>query len=181
MQAIWRKVQALGLATICTDPQDLSLKHFVQKMAAIAFCPQAFVRPAWMSVQQEAPQIARVDELVTYFSNTWVSGSYQVRQWNYYKVDGPRTNNHVEGWHFRLKRVIGKAHPNIYELVEVFKKEESLTTMRVQQLVAGASQAPRRRKVRDRERKLQTLFQRLELGTISIDDYLESVKYHTGL
>ena len=99
MQAIWRKVQALGLATNYTDPQDLSLKHFVQKMAAIAFCPPAFVRPAWMSVQQEAPQIARVDELVTYFSNTWVSGSYQVRQWNYYKVDGPRTNNHVEGWH----------------------------------------------------------------------------------
>ena len=92
-----------------------------------------------MSVQQEAPQIARVDELVTYFSNTWVSGSYQVRQWNYYKVDGPRTNNHIEGWHSRLKRVIGKAHPNIYELVEVVK-EESLTTMRVQQLVAGASQ-----------------------------------------
>ena len=77
--------------------------------------------------------------------------------------------------------MIGKAHPSIYELVEVVKKEESLTTMRVQQLVAGASQAPRRRKVRDRERKLQTLFQRLELGTISIDDYLESVKYHTGL
>ena len=79
MQAIWRKVQALGLATNYTDPQDLSLKHFVQKMAAIAFCPPAFVRPAWMSVQQEAPQIARVDELVTYFSNTWVSGNYQVR------------------------------------------------------------------------------------------------------
>ena len=53
--------------------------------------------------------------------------------------------------------------------------------MRVQQLVAGASQAPRRRKVRDIERKLQTFFQRLELGAISIDDYLESVKYHTGL
>ena len=56
MQAIWRKVQALGLATNYTDPQDLSLKHFVQKMAAIAFCPPVFVWPAWMSVQQEAPQ-----------------------------------------------------------------------------------------------------------------------------
>ena len=34
-----------------------------------------------------------------------------------------RTNNHVEGWHSRLKKVVGKAHPNIFEIVEVFKKE----------------------------------------------------------
>ena len=97
MQATWRKVQSLGLATGYTNPQlDLSLKHFVQKMAAIAFFPPAFVQPAWVSVQQEAPQIVRVDELVTYFSSTWVSGSYQVRQWNHYTVDGPSTNNHIK-------------------------------------------------------------------------------------
>ena len=80
-----------------------------------------------------------------------------------------------------MKKVVGKAHPNIYELVEVIKKEEALTTMRVQQIVAGASQPPRRRKVRDRDRKIQTLFQRLELGTVTLDNYLDSIKHHTGL
>ncbi len=49
--------------------------------------------------------------------------------------------------------IVGKAPPNICELVEVIKKEEALTTMRVQQLVAGASQPPRRRRVRDRDKK----------------------------
>ncbi len=76
---------------------------------------------------------------------------------------------------------MGKAHPNIYELVEVIKKEEALTTMRVQRLVAGVSQPPRRRRVRDRQRRIQTLFQRLELGTITLDDYLDAIKHHTGL
>ena len=62
-----------------------------------------------------------------------------VRQWNYYKEDGPHTNNHVEGWHSQLKKAVGKPHQNVYELVEVIKREESITTMKVQQLFAGAS------------------------------------------
>ena len=37
------------------------------------------------------------------------------------------TNNHVEGWHSRLKKVVGKVHPNIFEIVEAFKKEQAST------------------------------------------------------
>ena len=35
--------------------------------------------------------------------------------WNVYETDSgsPRTNNHVEGWHNKLKRVARKAHPNV--------------------------------------------------------------------
>ena len=73
MQAIWRIVQALGLTDNYCNRQDLTLKDFVQKMAAISLCPPAFVHTAWLGVQQEAPQIARVDELVDYFTRTWVT------------------------------------------------------------------------------------------------------------
>ena len=38
MQALWRKVQSLGLA-LCYMSSDPTLKHFVKKMAAISFCP----------------------------------------------------------------------------------------------------------------------------------------------
>ena len=47
MQSIWRKVQSLGLADVYKS-SDPTLKQFVQKMAAIAFCPPSFVRPAWL-------------------------------------------------------------------------------------------------------------------------------------
>ena len=40
---------------------------------------------------------------------------------------GPRTNNNVEGWHSRLKKVVGKPHPNLYEIIDVFKREEAST------------------------------------------------------
>ena len=78
MQVIWRKIQALGLTDNYCDPQDPTLKHFVQKVAAISICPSAFVHTAWLGVQQEAPQIARVDKLVDYFTSTWVRTVYSV-------------------------------------------------------------------------------------------------------
>ena len=180
MQSIWRKVQSLGLADVYRS-NDPTLKQFIQKMAAIAFCPPAFVRPAWLGVQQEAPQIPNVDSLVEYFDSTWVNGQFQFQQWNYFDFDGPRTHNHVEGWHSRLKKVVGKPHPNIFELIEVIKKEEVTTRMKMQQFESGAQEPPRRRKVRERERRIQLLFQRFNGGTISIDEYLESFKHHTGL
>ena len=31
-------------------------------------------------------------------------------------------HNHVEGWHNRLKKVARKAHPNLFEFIEVIQK-----------------------------------------------------------
>ena len=36
----------------------------------------------------------------------------------------PRTN-YLEGWYNKLKRIARKAHPNVFELVEIFKQEQS--------------------------------------------------------
>ena len=57
------QVQALGLATEYRNP-DGEVKPFVQLMASVAFCPLTYVRPAWLAIQQQAPNIPRVDELV---------------------------------------------------------------------------------------------------------------------
>jgi hypothetical protein len=35
-----------------------------------------------------------------------------------------RTNNHVEGYNLKLKKLIGAPHPNIWKLLEMFKAEE---------------------------------------------------------
>ena len=40
-------------------------------------------------------------------------------------MSSPRTNNFLEGWHNKLKRIARKAHPNMFELVEIFKQEQS--------------------------------------------------------
>ena len=54
-QAIWQKVQALGLQEEYRS-EDGILKAFVQKTAATCFVPPSFVRVAWQGVQQEATE-----------------------------------------------------------------------------------------------------------------------------
>ncbi len=69
------------------------------------------------------------------------SGSIYVEAekiWSVNQNNSFRTNNHLEGWHNRLKRVIGKAHPNVYEFVEVIQKEQTATEVFLTQLEAGA-------------------------------------------
>ena len=68
MQSIWCKVRSFELADVYRS-SGLTLKQFVHKMAGIAFSPPPFVHPAWLGVQQEAPQIPQVDSLVNYFDN----------------------------------------------------------------------------------------------------------------
>ena len=39
--------------------------------------------------------------------------------------------------------MVGKPHPNIYEIIDVFKREEVNTKMKMQMLEAGTQKAPR--------------------------------------
>ena len=72
-----------------------------------------------------------------------MNGQFKCHQCNYFNFKGPHTNNYVEGWHSRLKKVVGKPHPNMYEIIDVFKREEASTKMKIQMLEVGAQQAPR--------------------------------------
>ena len=51
--------------------------------------------------------------------------------WNYFNQHQPRTNNHVEGWHSRMKKVISKPHPNIYTWIEYIQREEAVTKAKI--------------------------------------------------
>ena len=132
------KVQALGLKEEY-KAEDEILKSFVQKTAAI---PPAYVGVAWQGLQHDASDIDRIDDFVEYFDRTWINGQYRIGQWNYYDYHGPRTNNHVEGWHSRLKKIVGKSQPNIFEIVDVMRKEQATTEMKLNQFEANAMQPP---------------------------------------
>ena len=63
----------------------------------------------------------------------------------------------------------------IYEIIDVFKREEASTKVKMQMLEAGAQQVPRRRWVRQKERQFQNLFARFNSGAMSynMNDYLD--------
>ena len=64
-------------------------------------------------------------------------------------------------------------------IISISVAHASTTTLKV--VHSGANEPPRRRKIRERKRRIETLFQRFNGGTVSIDEYLDSFKYHTRL
>ena len=150
-------------------------------MASVAFCPLTYVRTAWLAIQQSAPNIPRVDELIDYFSATWINGNFPPIHWNYFNQHQPRTNNHVEGWHSRMKKVISKPHPNIFAWIDYIQREEAVTKAKIQSFRSGATARPRRRRMKEKEKRIQTLFDRFNAGGVTLDEYLSAIKHLTGL
>ena len=63
---------------------------------------------------------------------------------------GHKMNNSLEGWHTKVKKNAGMHHLNIFEIVKLYKKEQTSTEVESRQLMAvgtGRRQAPRQRNV----------------------------------
>ena len=166
-QCLNRKIQQIGLQVAYRE--DPNLNRLVRKTAALAFVPRRYVRLAWQAVKAETPQLPRIQEFTAYYETTWLVGSYPLPLWNVFESGSTRTNNHTEGWHNRLKKVVGKAHPNVFEIVETFKKEQASTEVSTAQLAT------------ERDKKIEELKTRFTANSLTLDEYLSGVSAHTNL
>ena len=123
----------------------------------------------------EAPAFGYREDFLQYFQNTWLDGNFPIRMWNVYSMEGPRTNNNTEGWHSKLRKLAGKAHPNIYEAVTLFKSEQAATEVSIMQLAAGGlSTRRRRRKYRLHEKRLATIKEMYEADDYTLSEFLKA-------
>ena len=131
---------------------------------------------------ERAPQnIVRLDDFISYFESTWLVGSYPPSLWNVFETKSARTNNHIEGWHSKLKKVVGKAHPNVYEIVEILKREQGVTEITITQLASGAIPPRRGKKSTDKDKRIQELNQRFSEKTITLEEYVQGIFGHTNI
>ncbi|XP_064461992.1 uncharacterized protein LOC135372269 [Ornithodoros turicata] len=143
-QAIWRKVQVLGLSTAYSD--DPSVKAFVRKSVSLAFVPVSFVRVAWNELKATAPLVPGIPAFILYFEDVWMMGSFDIKQWNHYNNRSARTNNLKEAWHRKINHMLGKAHPNIYAFIDMIKKDEAPGRVTLLQLSSGGRTRKRMKK-----------------------------------
>ncbi|XP_064463030.1 uncharacterized protein LOC135373906 isoform X2 [Ornithodoros turicata] len=173
-QAVWRNVQACGLAATYT--QNENLRVFVRKTVSLAF-----VRMAWGLLKATAPQVLGMGAFVAYFQNTWMDGQYPPPIWNQHGNRGARTNNATESWHRKLKRVVGKPHPNIYTCLEALRCIESAQCVGLLQAANGATQRQRKKKWQKKGAAIPRLEEKLQAGEIMMDAFLRKGQRHCGL
>ena len=95
-----------------------------------------------------------------------------------YSDEGPRTNNTLEGWHSKVQKIASKNHLNIFEIVELFKKEQALTEIEMRQSMAGGTrrrQAPHRR---TKDIRIKAIVDNFDNYTII--EYLTALSYWVG-
>ena len=71
-----------------------------------------------------------------------------------------------------MKRIARKAHPHLYEVLELFQREQTATEVTIQHLEAGEIRKAKRRNVVQQEEKIKSLQDELTAGERNIDSYL---------
>ena len=140
-QAINRCVQRIGLQAQYRDaePGD-QLKKWVRRAASLPLSPVDRLDHVWNETINNAPNIPQAAEFHDYVNRTWMApdARYSPDIWNIYdRLDDSRTINALEGWHHKLNLYIGKAHPNLFELIRSLKKEELFQRSELGRLGAG--------------------------------------------
>ncbi|XP_071087102.1 uncharacterized protein [Haliotis cracherodii] len=128
----------------------------------------------WLQTIADMTNDQRCVQLGDYVTTTWVETEQE--PWNHFN-DGPRTNNHLEGWHGRLKKVIGKAHPNIFELIRFLGAEQQKTECNLLLYQAGQRLLPKKKKFCDIQRRIDQLKTRLIQNEVSVIFFADSVSH----
>ncbi|XP_021370385.1 uncharacterized protein LOC110461289 [Mizuhopecten yessoensis] len=149
----------------------------VRRAAVLPLVPTRQVEDVWFNALDEnednSPEVTRFKDYVT---ETWVEGQ-QLDLWNHYDNTGPRTTNHVEGWHSKVNRMCKHAHPNIYAIVKLLQKLQAADEVRMIQLPAGGKSRPRKKKYRRLDERLTQLKDRFQNGHINVNTYADSASH----
>ena len=64
-------------------------------------------------------------------------------------------------------------------ILKFIQREESVTKANIQSYRTGATSRQRRRRVKEKKKRIQTLFDRFNAGNINLEEYLRAIKHQT--
>jgi hypothetical protein len=179
-QANWKNIQKLGLTDeYKSNPQ---VRELLDDCKTMPFVPIGLINTVWTLILNKltlivSKKLKELKEYVLYFYNTWlINPNYPIALWNHYETIGPRTNNHLEGYNFKINTSIDYNHPHIYSAIGTFQQLEATTSLNYLNLQNGSkSQFPRRPEDKKRDEMILHLKFKLDNGTIDIQLYLTRV------
>lgn len=200
-QSTWRKIQALGLVTLYRESEDVRL--FCGMLDGLAFLPLDRVHDGLQFLKENIPE--GLDELVSYFDSTYVSGTFRRLQpprrdnddaipplrmrrlpalypptlWNVHTITingESRTNNLCEAWNRGFSSSIGHAHPTIWTLIRGLRNDNALVETAIYRDLRGNPPKKRvRRQTKALQDRLKTLCSTFNDGQRSLPDTLQAI------
>jgi len=141
---------------------DAEFALSMRMLSALAYVPVDRVEEAFEELCQSDIFIPEAQEIINYFQDVWIGRPdrrlgrrlpyFPHKMWNVYKrvrQNASKTNNSVEGWHRGFEEQLTAHHPNIWKFVECIKREQSLSSAKIEEMIAGQDPAPRKKKYRN--------------------------------
>ncbi|KAL3685281.1 hypothetical protein R1sor_003303 [Riccia sorocarpa] len=135
IQALWRKVQQLGMVQYYTHNNPV--KDAVRRVMALGFLPIEEVHLGLELIRLSLTDLDRMimGDFLEYFQRQWCE-AIPIGMWNVHGMQR-RTNNNCEGWHHKFNQSIRHHHPNIWELIERLRSEQCTSVRERLQIGAG--------------------------------------------
>ncbi|XP_052268620.1 uncharacterized protein LOC127869999 [Dreissena polymorpha] len=168
-QAVWRKVQDLGLVT--TYRRRQALYNYMRQLMALPFLPAAHIRETFAALRDRA-NTPQLDSLVTYMDRQWLQHVlFNPENWSIFRRS-VRTNNDVEGWHHKLNTTVRYGGCSIYVLVPTLMTEAEIVAIAVAADDLDRDVATKYTKL---EEKIQSLWDKYMGNEVSTTHFLKSV------
>ncbi|KHJ77622.1 hypothetical protein OESDEN_22758, partial [Oesophagostomum dentatum] len=140
-QAWVRKRNTLGILHFLKgDARSKRVRRWWRTLKGLPFLPQDCLRFVTAltapPVPAHHPAHTPCSKFLEYLRSTWLEGPFQ-NMWCKYLVHELRTTNTAENYHSRLRKIIGKNHPPLAQLILAFRSLTSIakvTLMRMEVL-----------------------------------------------
>ena len=172
-QAVWRKVQNLGLAVSYMEKANTN--KFIRRLLCLPFLPAESI-PAMFNLIPSLPNIAiPLQDLMAYIRATWITSTqWSPSSWSVFGRS-VRTNNDVEGWHRRVNQKIYRNHLPFYQLVQFLYSEAELVSTQAQFISDDKLMRRQRTQYKDQQAKIFSLWENHSAKEIGTSELLKQI------
>lgn len=193
MQAIWRKIQEQPQIRE-RYLQDPDFAFSLKMLPCLAYVPVEQVVEKFEQLLDTPffnENVEILQPLIDYFEDNWIGRldrrgrrrppNFAISLWNCYDaiiLDLPKTNNSVEGWHRAFCESVGATYPNIWKFINTLKKEQMMTHLKIEQIIAGNLNNVQRRNYRDCAIRIKLIVE--DYNNRNITDYLGGLAHNVN-
>lgn len=161
--------------------ENREVRKTIRRVAALPFLKLEDIDDAWLTICAEKPDNSILEQFMDYVLATWIgddeenTAKFSRVMWNHRNNFGPRTTNHIEGWHNCLNRAISKSHPNLFEFINSIKEQQANFERDVIMLDAGHNPPRRNKRYMELNKQIENLTGQYVGGQKTPMQFLDSV------
>jgi len=170
-QAVWRKIADCGLQSKYSN--DDATYRFCRKLLALPYIPADTINDVFEDLESGASS-TQLKQVTDYVRATWIeSSTWPPAAWSVYGQP-IRTNNDVEGWHYRLNRKAQRSGLNMYLLFGLLHSEAAMVEIHVKLLSDKKVCRSQQHGAKRCQTKLYEYWQQYQTGTRSVQQLLNA-------